>query len=280
MNNTDIHIDFNGEFFIPGKAGERMEADHMARYHFACKFAQGKSVLDIACGPGYSSPLFIDAGADSYDGVDLNEKLVKYAKYTYGSDCINYNSGDICTFNRGKKFDLITCYETIEHIENYESAIRNLYRLLNPGGKLLISSPNRPITSPLCSSLDDRPANEFHVQEFIPEELISILNKFGFVASRDDIYGQRQRRVYPIHRFLNMCIRFIFGNPNTKASTAVMDVKNKILGYFVLAKMNTYKLLNMMIRVVFGDPNTKTSAEVTPVRDKLPRYFVIVATKP
>jgi SAM-dependent methyltransferase len=237
MNNTDITIDFTGEFLVPGKSGERIEADHMARYHFACKFAQGKSILDIACGTGYSAPLFIKAGAVKYDGVDINEKLVKYANYTYGSDCVNYHVGDICSFNNAKSYDLITCYETIEHVENYEAVIRNLYSLLNHAGVLLISSPNRPITSPRCSSLHDKPANEFHVQEFIPEEILSILNNYGFVAGPDDIYGQRQRRVYS-NILLNRIIRVV-GNPDKKASPEVTPIREKVPRYFVIVATKT-----------------------------------------
>lgn len=237
MNNTGITIDFTGEFFVPGKSGERIEADHMERYHFACKFAQGKSILDIACGTGYSGPLFIKAGAARYEGVDINEKLVKYANFKYGSDFVNYHVGDICAFNNAKKYDIITCFETIEHVENYESAIKNLHGLLTHGGLLLISSPNRPITSPRCSSLDDKPANEFHTQEFIPEELQSILKNYGFVVSPDDIYGQRQRRVY-INRIFNI-FRKIFANPDKKASPLVTPVRDKIPRYFIIIATKT-----------------------------------------
>jgi len=95
MNNTDIAVDFTGEFFVPGKSGERIEADHMERYRFACKFGQDKSILDIACGVGYSAPLLIQAGAVSYDGVDINEKLVQYANLIYGSDCVKFFVGNI-----------------------------------------------------------------------------------------------------------------------------------------------------------------------------------------
>ena len=234
MKNADMTIEFTGETFIPGKSGERIEADHMERYKFACKFVQGKSILDIACGAGYSAPLFIKAGAVSYDGVYINENLVKYSNSTYGSDCISYYVGDICSFNNGKTYDVITCYETIEHVVNYESAIRNLYNLLNHGGILLISSPNRPVTSPLCSSLQDKPANEFHTQEFIPSELISSLKKYNFVADHDDVFGQRQRKVYS-NRFFGKIIRVVFGNPDKKASPAVTPAKaDKVPRYFVI----------------------------------------------
>ncbi len=193
MKNTDMTIEFTGEFFVPGKSGKRIEADHIERYKFACKFVQNKSILDIASGAGYSAPLLIKAGAVSYEGVDINENLVKYSNSNYGSGCISYYVGDICSFNIGKTYDIITCYETIEHVIDYESAIRNLYNLLNHGGLLLISSPNRPVTSPGCSSLQDKPTNKFHTQEFTPDELLSLLKKHNFVAGQDDVFGQRQR---------------------------------------------------------------------------------------
>ena len=236
MHNTDITIDFTGEFFVPGKSGERIEADHMERYRFACKFAQGKSILDIACGVGYSAPMLIKAGATSYDGVDLSEKLVRYANHTYGSDCVNFFVGDICTYNNGKTYDMITCYETIEHVKGYESAIRNLYNLLNQDGVLLISSPNRLITSPRALSIYDKPGNKFHSQEFTPEELLQILHNSGFVASKADIYGQRQRRVYS-NRFMRKIVRFVFGDPKTNTSPKVTPVKDKIPRYFIIVAM-------------------------------------------
>jgi len=169
---------------------KRFKADHMERYRFASKIAQGKSILDLACGAGYATPLFIGVGISSYDGVDINETQLASASDTYAlSDRINYHVGDICTFDSDKTFDIITCYGIIEHVENYESAIKNFYSLLNPGGALLISSPNRQVTSPYCSSIDDKPADKLHAQEFTPTELLSILNCSGFSVSKEKVFG-------------------------------------------------------------------------------------------
>jgi len=234
MTNTNTELNFTGEYFIPGKSGERIEADHLERYHFACKFAKGKSVLDIACGVGYSGPLLINASAVRYEGVDLNEKLIDYAKKIYGSDLISYSVGDITTFNNNKMYDLITCFETIEHVKNYEAAIQNLYSLLKTGGTLLISSPNRTVTSPNCNSLADKPSNEFHTQEFIPEEIISVLNKNGFIAGRDNLYGQRQRKKVYRNRYYRKIIYTLFGNPDIKTSPKVRQVTDKLPRYFVI----------------------------------------------
>jgi 2-polyprenyl-3-methyl-5-hydroxy-6-metoxy-1,4-benzoquinol methylase len=55
------------------------------------------------------------------DVVDLNRQPLPYA-----NDC----------------FVLVTCIETIEHLENYRQLIREVYRVLRPGGVAVFSTPN------------------------------------------------------------------------------------------------------------------------------------------
>jgi ubiquinone/menaquinone biosynthesis C-methylase UbiE len=40
------------------------------------------------------------------------------------------------------RFALVTCVETIEHLENYRKVIREIYRVLQPGGVAVFSTPN------------------------------------------------------------------------------------------------------------------------------------------
>jgi SAM-dependent methyltransferase len=55
---------------------------------------------------------------------------------------------DIVDLNReplpfaDNRFALVTCIETIEHLENYRQVIREIYRVLQPGGVAVISTPN------------------------------------------------------------------------------------------------------------------------------------------
>jgi SAM-dependent methyltransferase len=39
-------------------------------------------------------------------------------------------------------FDLVTCTEVIEHLENFRAALREMHRVLRPGGVLIVSTPN------------------------------------------------------------------------------------------------------------------------------------------
>ncbi len=233
-------IKFTGEFFIPGKSGERIEADHIERYKFASRYVAGKTVLDIACGTGYASPMLIEAGAVKYEGVDRNQELVEYTIHKYGSESISFCVGDICTFNPRKTYDVVTCFETIEHVENYQSAISNLNHLLKPGGTLMISSPNRPITSPGAIALSDKPSNRFHTQEFTPTELLNELHTHGFITDKANIYGQRQQRLWP-NRFIRKIAHIIYGNPDFKSSPEVMPIKNKTPRYFIIVAKKSDK---------------------------------------
>src|SRR5438876_5831168 len=106
-----VPLEFTGEFFVPGKAGKRIEQDHLARYEFATRFAAGKRVLDIACGVGYGSRMLHDSGA-SVTGVDINPELVHFATETYGTDGLVFQVGDACRCRFNAAFDLVTCLET------------------------------------------------------------------------------------------------------------------------------------------------------------------------
>jgi O-antigen biosynthesis protein len=226
-------LKFTGEYFVPGKADARMEADHLERYRFACQYVAGKSVLDIACGAGYAAPMYVAADVASYLGVDISPELVESANEYYASENAAFVHGDITTFDCGRRFDVISCFETIEHVPNYKMAIQNLIQLLTPGGMLLMSSPNRHVTTPCAELLTDKPRNPFHVQEFLPAELLAELNAAGLTASMSDVYGQRLCRI-PRNRVLRAAYKVFAGNPKKKASPEVKPLDGRTPRYFLI----------------------------------------------
>lgn len=234
MDTPKHQISFTGEFFIPGKSGERIESDHMERYRFACNYVRNNAVLDIACGFGYAGPLMIKAGATYYEGVDINNRLIDNARSFYGTDDIKYYQGNICSYKPNKLFNIITCFETIEHVSNYRSALLNINRLLKTNGMLIISSPNRPVTSPNARYLSDKPSNHYHVQEFTVEELKNELIAAGFSVETNNIFGQRNSFLNIRNKHLNKVARFIFGDPSIKSSPKVSKIYNKTPRYFII----------------------------------------------
>lgn len=228
-------LEFTGEFHVPGKSGERVEQDHLARYEFAARFVKGARVLDIACGAGYAGPIMISAGAAEYLGVDIQPGLVEHATSHYGTENIGYAVGDVTDFQSSRLFDVIICFETIEHVAEYDAALACLYRALAPSGTMLLSSPNRLVTSPGVADLTGKPWNTFHTQEFTPPELLDAVKAAGFTVDPNEVYGQRLRFMAP--RWLwpvNKMLRLIRKSPDEHASPKVGRTGRKSPRYFLL----------------------------------------------
>jgi ubiquinone/menaquinone biosynthesis C-methylase UbiE len=154
------------------------------RYVFASKFVKGKSVLDAGCGIGYGSNFIAKAGAKKVIGIDISKDAIKVAKQRYENEQIQFMIMDITQLEFPENsFDVICCFEVIEHIKNYHKALSELKRVLKNGGLCIISTPNKEISSPRRKE----PINPFHVKEFSPAEFYGLLKKYF-----DDIslYGQ------------------------------------------------------------------------------------------
>lgn len=141
-------------------------------------------MLDYGSGEGYGSALLASA-AKSVLGVDIDLAAVAHAREVYGSN--SEARFELLTDHRipaeDATFDLITCFEVIEHVPNPFEVIAELSRLLKRDGILLISTPNKAEYSDANNY-----KNEFHVKEFYIEEFREFLaSHFALV----DFLGQR-----------------------------------------------------------------------------------------
>jgi ubiquinone/menaquinone biosynthesis C-methylase UbiE len=187
-------MEFTGERAIDGKTPDRIWHDHIERYRFAADYTKDKTVLDIASGTGYGVDLFASNGAIKAVGIDVDPESIGYARVKYKSKNAEYLVGNINKINFSDRyFDVITCFETIEHVEDHTQALKELKRVLKPSGILIISSPNRRLTSP-GKALDEKPNNRYHIKEFNQDEFCSILQPDYTV---NGLYGQRR-----VHKLL------------------------------------------------------------------------------
>ncbi|MBK9164635.1 MAG: methyltransferase domain-containing protein [Acidobacteria bacterium] len=150
--------------------------EHAARYRFALEMVAGKRVLDIACGTGYGIGL-LQQTARSVCGVDVDAEAAAQARLECGeSSAVILGDGLRLPFTDAS-FDVVTSFETVEHIHDRPGFLRELERVLSPGGFLLLSTPNAHYTRPV----NGKPSNPFHVYEYTPEELGEELRKVFIV---------------------------------------------------------------------------------------------------
>ncbi len=162
-------LKFTGERFLPECAGE-MIYEHWHRYLIARNYVVGKRVLDMASGEGYGSHL-LSKSAISVVGADISADAVAHANTRYVNKNLRYVAAN-CTQipEPDASFDVIVSFETIEHMTEHEAFLREVERLLAPGGTFIISSPNRPEYSDKTGY-----KNEFHVKELDRAELKALL---------------------------------------------------------------------------------------------------------
>jgi len=157
-----------GERFIPEAMGDSLiEAEHHVRYRFAATVAEGARVLDAGCGVGWGSLLLLQAGAAAVTGLDVSDEAL--ADAVHRAPDVRFVRGDLQELPFGdSEFDLVTCFEAIEHVTDPYRVLDELRRVLAPAGVLMVSSPN-PLVYPA--------GNPFHKHEFEPAELLSEVGK-------------------------------------------------------------------------------------------------------
>jgi SAM-dependent methyltransferase len=140
--------------------------EHSARYVFALPYIENKSVLDIACGTGYGLGL-LKSKARLVTGVDVNIEAAKEARNECDKkSAVLLGDGLNLPFT-DESFDVITSFETLEHLHERPRFLTELKRVLRSEGVLLLSTPNANYTKPVNS----KPSNPFHIFEYTPEEL-------------------------------------------------------------------------------------------------------------
>jgi ubiquinone/menaquinone biosynthesis C-methylase UbiE len=168
------------ERFDPESMHDSMiEAEHIARYRWACQMARGCRVLDAGCGLGYGAAMMRAAGAAEVVGIDISEQTIARARHEM-PEGVQLQVGDLRSLAfDDSSFDVVTCFEAIEHVEPAERVLDELHRVLGREGVILISSPNRGVYTE---------GNPHHVHEFTRDELVETIGRqFANVAVR----GQR-----------------------------------------------------------------------------------------
>lgn len=165
------------------------------------QFCKRGALLDIGCGLGDFASIARDNGWDVL-GTEVSEYAVNYASEMSHVDIVQ---GDICDVDFGcKKFDVVTMWHVLEHMEELLGALRITHNLLKEDGLLVIEVPNvyyliQMIKSYLktrnfFSNLTFKNNPEPHYFHFSIESLRRLLNITGYRVLKIyvGIYGEHQ----------------------------------------------------------------------------------------
>lgn len=144
---------------------------HIATYEYAMKYVNGKTVLDYGCGSGYGSHILAGKAA-RVTAVDISTEAINNAKNSFFANNLIFKDISELTDER---FDIITLFQVIEHVPHAKECIKKIKNLLNPGGCLLVSTPDR--TNRLFPVIQ-RPWNVFHLKEYSGSGLSKLLQEY------------------------------------------------------------------------------------------------------
>lgn len=154
-------MEWTGERMLPWVEDAAVAYEHLHRYLFSLRYAEGKRVLDLGSGEGYGAALLASVAATA-TGVDIDASTVEHARATYHAEGLRYeqaSADDLSAFD-DDAFDVITCFEVIEHVEAQERVLAEARRVLAPDGILLCSTPEREAYRAKTGQI-----NPFHVRE-------------------------------------------------------------------------------------------------------------------
>lgn len=150
-----------------------------ARLRFAAQFMRGARVLEAGCGTGIGARLFRSEGATGVVCLDYSNQALDAARRLTNDSAIEYHQWDL---NKtplplpSEAFDVVVCLEVIEHIENQEGLVAELYRVLKPGGRVLLSIPNKAFEDEWIRI--NRFRNIYHVRVPTREDFEKLLCRF------------------------------------------------------------------------------------------------------
>ena len=171
-------LEWTGERYLPygdpALYGTEIHYEHLHRYAFASQFVQGKKVLDLASGEGYGA-FILSKNAQSVVGIEIDPAAVTHAMNTYNTKNIRFIEGSILNIPiEGEKlFDVIVCFEAIEHVKEHDILLNEIRRLLKNDGLVIISTPDKKQYSEEAGY-----QNPYHLKELYQSEFSELLQKY------------------------------------------------------------------------------------------------------
>lgn len=182
---------YEGSSYFDGDGGsgyseyESQEREYLATFRAdvrrIAEFVPSGRVLEVGCGYGYFLQCAADAGYDVY-GVDLSPTAIKWAAERFPGRVFCGMLDEIAEIQE-QKYDVIFGSHLIEHVTDPGAFLSSAGRLLNPGGVIVLVTPN--IKSLLARVSGPRWVSfkiPEHVSYYDPATISELLRRTGFTT--------------------------------------------------------------------------------------------------
>lgn len=149
---------------------------------------KNKMLLDAGCGIGLAS-IYYSKRFKNITSVDLEEQKINQAKTLAKANHIKNISFKDVDLTKApfikKQFDMIICFEVIEHVEDDASMLKGFSKMLSKNGELILSFPSKT----LMSKIAQKSLDHFKVG-YVPSDIRKILNKLNLKIVEEYSFGK------------------------------------------------------------------------------------------
>lgn len=145
------------------------------------------TLLDAGCGMGLAS-IYWSSKFKKVFGVDLDKEKIEEAKILAKDNHIknvSFKSADLLKGNFTKeKFDVVICFEVIEHVKDHKKLIKTFSRRLKKGGEIILSFPSNSYISALAQK-----SLKHKVIGFLPKDICKVAQKENLELVKSYSFG-------------------------------------------------------------------------------------------
>jgi 2-polyprenyl-3-methyl-5-hydroxy-6-metoxy-1,4-benzoquinol methylase len=192
------------------------------------KHASGTSLLDIGCAQGF---FLFNASKAGYaaKGVEISQDAVAYARNEFGLD-VEAQPFEELRFGAAH-FDVVTLWQVLEHVPYPLTMLREVNRILRPGGLVVVSTPDIGGIPAKILRKKWWDIKRLHINQFATKTLAHVLRNAGF----RNISPVSFRGYVSLSILLAMVIRYLDAYERVKFWFSPDSISGRILNSIVLA---------------------------------------------
>ncbi len=218
------------------------------------------SVLDVGCGVGNFLAYAVSKGWAGV-GIDFDRDAIEAGKKTFGLSNLSVSDiHDFAKIHTAKKFDLVTFFDVLEHIDDHEVFMADVHALLAEDGSVALSVPHGTHAKFLMPA--DVPPR--HLTRWNEKSLKIFLKKYGFEITY-------LKKIPATIRFIILKLRFTYGKSVSTGLVAKAQSaggkKRNVAFVSALAKIKD--------AVIFGIPATLIWLWLLPSQRRFIGLYVI-----